>query len=337
MSGNLEKSHDVSKQFILECAYQWGSSVVESILDPACQIFTIPEVKGLIGYHTNRGCAVAFGDPVCSPDDRMRLVTAFHAMCEDQKKNVVYLVASEEFARWMQENESSALITFGDELFLDPQSDPRTRTGKKGISLRGKLRHAEKNKLTVNEYSGENLDLERKIQEVTDQWLKSRQGPQIYTSRVRLFAERFGKRWFYAEQNGQIVGNVALNRLQAKQGWLLDRIITTPHAPQGTSELLVVSVMETIAREGCRFLTFGATNGTSLNEIAGFGKYTTYLVNHMYKASIKIFNIDQRGKYWDKFHPMSTPAYLVFRKPRLGFHELRGVLSALNVSLLGKS
>lgn len=328
----MENNTALSKQLIIECLHQWGGSVIESILDPTCHIFSTPKVKGLIGYYANRGCVVVFGDPVCHPDDREHLVNAFDSYCENQKKNIVYLVASEEFAKWMRKQQSSALITFGKELFLNPQSDPRAYSGKKGISLRGKIRHAEKNGVSVEEYKGEIPELEKKIQDVATQWLKYRHGPQIYISRVRLFAERFGKRWFYAKQGDRLVGGLVLNQLQVKEGWALDRVMTVPNAPQGTSELLVVSVMETIAREGCHFLTFGATNETSLGDILGFGKCSSFLVPRLYKASLKIFNLHKRGKYWEKFHPQSSPAFLIFKKPHLGFHEMNGILHALNVT-----
>lgn len=329
----MGQSTELSREIIIERVHQWGSSVVESILDPNCNIFSVPEVKGLIGYHTNRGCAVVFGDPVCALEERDDLVQAFHNFCEKQRKNVVYLVASEEFARWIQEKQSVALITFGEELYLDPQCDPKARTGKNGISLRGKLRHAEKSGVTVQEYHGTAPDLEHKIQDVASQWLQHRHGPQIYISRVRLFDERFGKRWFYAQQGDRIVGGIVLNRLQAKQGWVLDRIMTIPDAPQGTSEILVVSILEQLAQEGCRFLTFGATNGPDLGTISGFNKCTSFLAHNLYKASLKFFNLHRRSKYWEKFHPQSTPSFLVFKKPRLGFYEISGLLHALNVSL----
>lgn len=305
---------------------------MESILDPTCHIFSVPKVKGLIGYRNNRKCVVVFGDPVCAPEDRDHLVNSFHAYCEQKGKNVIYLVASEFFAQWMYEEQSSGLITFGEELFLDPQCDPKERSGKKGISLRGKLRHAQKQGVSVHEYKGEVPELEHKIQDVAAQWLKNRQGPQIYISPVRLFAERWGKRWFYCTQGDRIIGSVVLNRLQAKEGWALDRIMTLSNAPQGTSELLVASVMETIAHEGCRFLTFGATNGTAMGAIKGFSRCTSFLAHHLYKASLRIFNLDRRGKYWEKFHPQRTPAFLVFKKPHLGYHEVTGILRALNFS-----
>ena len=325
---------EIPRHEIVKWVHKWGgNSVVESLLDPNCLVFSIPKVQGFIGYRENRGCAVVFGDPVCPLTNRDRLVEAFHAFCEKNKKNIVYLVASEEFACHMRDTQGSALIPFGEELFLDPQRDPKILSGKRGISLRGKLRHAEKIGLCVNEYQGETPELERKIQDVAAAWLQHRSGPQIYISRVRLFSERYGKRWFYAHRGGHHVGGVVLNQLQTKGGWALDRIMTVPGAPQGTSELLVATVLEKIAQEGCRFLTFGAINGEMLGGISGFGKMTSFMTPHVYNASIKFFNLQGKRKFWEKFYPQATPAFLIFKKPRLGYYEVRGLMQALNVSL----
>jgi len=296
-------------------------------------IFSLPNILGFIGFYENRRCAVVFGDPVCAPFDREKLTEAFHAFCESRKKNVVYLVASQGFAYWMHERQQSALIPFGEELFLDPQNDPREASGKRGISLRGKLRHAEKEGLLVNEYQGRTPELEHKIQEVAKQWIHHRTGPQVYVSRVHLFTERFGKRWFYVLQGDKILAGLVLNQIQGTKGWALDRIMTIPKSPQGTSEFLVISVLEKIAQEGCGFLTFGAINNANLGKVTGFGSFTSWMIHHFYKLSLKFFNLEEKRRFWEKFQPQSTPVFLIFKKPRLGFHELKGLMHALNVSI----
>lgn len=325
---------EIARDVIVEWVHRWGGhTVIESLIDPTCSIFTIPHLEGFVGYRANRGCAVVFGDPVCAPADREHLVNAFHSFCEEDKKNVLYLVASKEFAYTMQETQGSALVPFGEELFLDPRQDPKNLSGKRGISLRGKLRHAQKNGLSVSEYLGAIPEIEQKIQDVASAWLQHRSGPQIYISPLRLFSERFGKRWFYVHQDGRLFGGLALNYL-SNGGWSLDRVMTVPDAPQGTSELLVVSVMETIAQEGCHFLTVGAINGDRLDYLSGFGKMTTFMTQKIYNGAIKFFNLQGKRKFWEKFYPQSTPAFLVFKKPHIGFYELSGLMRALNVSFL---
>lgn len=324
---------EVDRQLLIETVHRWGSSVLESVLDPECQIFTTPGIDGLIGYYSHPRCAVAFGDPICKPEDREKLAHAFHVECEKQNQNAVYLVTSEAFAKWIHEEQGGALIPFGEECFVDPQHDPRKHSGKLGISLRGKLRHAEKSGLSVREYTGGSEELEKKIQDVASQWIRGRKGPQIYISRIRMFAERYGKRWFYVQQGDQLVGVIILNYLAAKDGWVLDRLMTVPKAPQGTSELLVIGAFEALASEGCHYFTFGASNGPVIGELMGFGKILTFCAPTIYKVSVQFFNLEGRRKFVEKFQPQTVPTFLAFKNPHLGLHEVRSLMHALNVSL----
>ena len=53
-----------------------------------------------------------------------------------------------------------------------------------------------------------------------------------------------------------IVGTVILNQYKGHKGWFLTNLMEIPGAPHGTSELLVVSALETLANEGCTFVIF---------------------------------------------------------------------------------
>ena len=320
------------RRLVVECIHRWGNSVAEALLDPTCQIFTASNVDGLIGYYSKGKCAVVFGDPVCAFADRPSLVRAFHDFCDKQKKNIIYLVVSKDFAKWMHEEGKGSSLEFGEELFLDPRCDPRAKSGKKGILLRGKVRQALREGVAVKEYQNDAPQIEQKLNEIASEWLEHRHGPQIYISHIHLFEERFGKRWFYAQQGDRLIGALVLNQLQARQGWVLDRIMTVPGAPHGTSELMVVTILESLAKEECSFVTFGPNPAPLIGEMLGFGKCTTFLVRNLYKTCRKFFNLERKRKYWEKFHPLSAPTFVVFKKPRLGLHEVRCLMHALNVS-----
>jgi lysylphosphatidylglycerol synthetase-like protein (DUF2156 family) len=331
-SERMESNSSLTREQNIALIHKWGSSVIESLLDPSCSYFSIPEVEGLIGFYSNRRCAVVFGDPVCPPESREKLVSAFHQQCESAKKNVVYLVASEEFALWWQKKMRGGMISFGEELYIDPRRDPRTCSGKRGIVLRGKIRRAEKLGVSVKEYCEKDPDLEQKIQSAASQWIQHRKGPQIYISRVRFFSDSYGKRWFYAQNGDQVVGVLAILQLKAKEGWVLDRIMTVPDAPQGTPELLVMSLIEQLAKEQCGFLTFGAINASFLGTMTGFGKLASFFLPRIYKTALQYFKIEGKRKFWEKFFPESSPSYLLFKNPTFSYHEILGLMRALNVS-----
>jgi lysylphosphatidylglycerol synthetase-like protein (DUF2156 family) len=285
----------------LRLVRQWGSSTSDAILDPFTQIFTIPAIDGLIGYRLEYRSIVVFGDPVCSPEDLPSLVTAFHEECKKNGYNIIYVSASESFAKWAIQNTCRILIKFGKELYLDPFDDPKR--GPKGGLVRRKVRHAIKEGTTVQEYLPHDPQLENALEKVGQQWLQGRRGLQIHISHVRIFENRTGKRWFYAKQGDRCVGLLVLNQLKAKQGWHLNHVMIVPDAPHGTPEFLVTTALEKLKEEDCRFVTFGAVPTEHLNEILGLGRFSKWLAQSAFKISRKIFKLDGRKKFWEKFQP----------------------------------
>ncbi len=114
-------------------------------------------------------------------------------------------------------------IEFGRELWIDPQDDPRSRTGVHASLVRRKVRHALKEKVTAHEYTSYDADLEQAIEQVGDAWLQGRKGLQIYIAGIRLFEIGRENAGFNARQGDQVIGILQLNRLESRDGWLLNR------------------------------------------------------------------------------------------------------------------
>lgn len=321
----------MNRNEVVQYVRKFGDANSDAVLDPHCRLFSVPEIQGVIGYRMEAGCAVVFGDPACSKEDRSGLVRAFHQYCEEQGKNVVYVVVSEEFKDWALNNDCQATIEFGQELYVDPTDNPRK--GPKGALARRKVRRAKKSGVQVEEYFGGDSDLEAEMEKLADQWLESRKGLQIYISHVHLFECRMGKRWFYATQDGKVIGVVVLNELKSRGGWLLNHLMVAPDASGGTPEILVITALDTLAEENCHYVTFGGSPCSEIGEVGGFGIVTTWLVPRLYSISRTLLKLKGKQKFWDKFQPRMGKSYLLFRKSKLGINELMGLKEALNISL----
>lgn len=329
----LEKIQD-ERAWKVKCVRHWGSITSDAVLDPACQIFRIPHLDGFIGYRVEKNCAVVFGDPICSTLDIPQLTHAFHAYCKSQQLNVIYVMTSETFTHWAIEHVCQASIQIGNELFMDPHNDPRKNTGVHGSLVRRKIRHATHEGVYIQEYKGQDLKIERAIDQVGKEWLSSRHHPQVYISHIRLFDDRIGKRWIYAQLRDKIIGIIVLNQLHAHQGWLLNRLMTSPDAPHGTPEMLVTTAMEIVANEKYPFITFGSIPAQELGQIIGLNKLATWIARLSFRFANKIFHLEGHQKFWEKYHPLSRPCYILLREPHLGFNEAWSLVRALNMSLL---
>lgn len=322
-----------SRQNILELVRKFGGASSDAVLDPQCTIFSSPENKGIIGYRIESGCAVVFGDPIGEERNFVKIADQFHKHCEKECSNVIYISASNQFAKIAMKKNCQAYIQFGEELVYDPKNDPRNDTGINAQLVRRKVRHAMREGTEVFEYLYPDRAIEQEIEQVAEAWLKHRKGPQVYISHIRLFDDRLGKRWFYAQKQGRIVGVLVLNALEKKNGWLLNHLMFTPEASHGTPELLVITALNTIGSEGSRYLTFGASPSGQLGQIVGIGQPTAWLVKQSFRAAKILFHLEGHKKFWGKFKPESVPSYLVFKNANIGIRELKAILSALNVSI----
>lgn len=311
-----------------EAVRRWGSSYSTALLDPRCLVFSLPDVEGMIGYRYETKCAVIYGEPVCPPESREKLVRAFHEYCKSKKWRVIYLIASQEFRDWLFEKQfCRAAVSCTEELIIDPQFD--ATVGSKGHLLRKKMNHSSGEGVQVQEYLGGNPALENDIESVANIWLKGRKGMQIYLADFDLFSDRKGKRWFYASQNERVIGVLFLNQLEAHDGWLLNMQMAIPEAPNGTTESLVLKCVKTLREEGCKYLTLGASLAENPGQFEGLGGVSTMIGQSVLKGVRFFFPLDKRRKYWEKFQVRKEPTYQVFEYPHVGFREVLSVLKII--------
>lgn len=323
----------MDRQSVIKSVRLWGGIASDAVLDPACKIFSSPEVEGLMGYRVEQESAFVFGDPICSSKNLASLVSAFHRFCKEKQLQVIYLTVSKTFTQWaLQQGYVVASIEFGKELTLDPHLEPTARTGVKASLVRRKVRHALHEGVVVKEYQGTNTELEGKIEQLASSWLKSRHGLQVHISHIRLFEDRLGKRWFYAEKEDTLLGVVILNQLQERKGWLLNRYLVLPDAPGGVPEFMIMSALETLRQENCHVLSLGVVPEKQLGQMTGMNQFQKTLIRFIYKMAHWVLHLDGRFKFWDKFSPEKESSYLLFSNPRIGIRDLLGFKRALNIN-----
>ncbi len=311
---------------------KWGSSTADAAVDPRCRHFAQDGIEGFIPYRLESNFVVVFGDPVCSALEMPRLVKSFHEYCRKNKNNIAYIITTKKFACWAINNSCSSLLEFGQELYLNPTLDDPQK-GPLGALLRKKIRRAVREGVKVEEYLSFDELFEKNIEEMAGAWIKGRSGPQVYISKMCLFQDRFGRRWFYGKKDGEIVGLALLNQLEERGGWVLSQIILSPNAPVGTSELLVSQVIETLAKEKVAYISFGAVPAKELGDIQGLSKISSGLIRFLFKVCRKLFHFDGKKIFWQKFQPKTEPSYVLFSSTSIKIKDIAGIIKAANMSL----
>lgn len=331
---NLVKESDRSR--IVEQVRLWGGATSDAILDPSMVFFTLPGAQGFISYRLAGNTALVYGDPTCSKEQTAELALAFQRYIEKQGKRTIYISASPQFADWAIKNTAKTLIEFGDELILDPRVDPLQKSGTYGSLLRRKVKRAQREGVTIHEYVGSDLEIEKKIEELSHTWKKNRRGMQLHISNIYQFDDRYGKRWFYAKRGSQIVGVVTLNQLKQRQGWLLNHLMMSEEAPNGTSELLIVETLDRLRKEGCSYVTVGTVTNQTLGKIVGLNWFATWIARQIFNIARVVVNLDGLNMFWTKFHPQRESSYLLFTHGRISLGELIDLKRALKPKQLRK-
>lgn len=320
------------KTDIISYVRKWGGTSSEAVLDPASELFCLSEVEGFISYRIVRECSFVYGDPVCAFEDYDKLVKSFHKWNEENGRKVIYITATQRFKEWAMQHVCKASVECVKELYLDPFNDPRERKGDKGCLVRRKTKHAFHEGVEIKEYFGNDPKLEKAMEQVAVSWFKSRKGLQIHTSHIHLFEDRQGKRWMYAQKGNRIIGVAVLIRLEARQGWLLNRYMTLPDVPGGTPELMIVEILETLKKEGCHYLNFGIVPMEKLGRVEGLNNFSTLIAKISFSFANQLFHLQRKMDFWQKFHPDSESSYLLFSEPKIGISELFGLTKTLNVA-----
>ncbi len=331
--GILPEQEIENAQNLVKLVRKWGDVNSEALLEENCHTFFMPEIEGFIGYKIESKNAVVFGDPVCAPQDKPILAKAFDRECQRLHLKTVYIIASQDFAKWATDNLSAIAVEFGMKFALDPQNNPSFSKGQKASLVRNRMRRALSDNVVVQEYLEDDPSIERQLEEIATNWLKKRQGPQIYLSKIVLFRNRYGKRWFYARKGDNIVALLWINELQSQNGWMLNNIMMIDDAPKGISELLIVFILETLRKEGCRVVLGGPVPAKQLGKISGIGKIKAHLICLVFKIGRYFFNLDGRAIFWNKFQPQFQSSFLLFPHRNLKFSSIKALMRALNANV----
>jgi phosphatidylglycerol lysyltransferase len=174
-------------------------------------------------------------------------------------------------------------------------------------SLREQLRRARAKGVRVSQVSSLELSepdapLRREIEALIASWQGSKAMPPMgflvhvepfeHAAERQLFVARLG-----AGAGAAAVGFAAAVPVYARRGWLLEDLIRAPSAPNGTTELLVDTVMAAAARLGSAYLTLGLSP-LSGDVAPALGLARRYAASLYDFAGLRGFKAKMRPQSW---------------------------------------
>lgn len=212
---------------------------------------------GCVAYVDTGAAWVVAGAPIAAAGEIREVLLAFLAAAGASRRRAC-LFATEQRLLGLA-GEALVSLRIGEQPVWDPSRWPEVLQRRR--SLREQLRRARAKGVQVRAVSPAELSggvTRAGIERVAERWLKARgMAPLDFLVRLELFSFPEERRCFVAEQDGHVVGVAGVVPVPAREGWFVEDLLRDPHAPNGTSELLIDAVMRWASDAGSRWLTLG--------------------------------------------------------------------------------
>jgi len=209
-----------------------------------------------VGYVDTGGAWVAAGPPIAATADLVGTAERFVAAARAVGRRACLFATESRFvdaSQWRS-------LRIGEQPIWSPSDWEASVKGSK--SLREQLRRARAKGVTIRALAPDELapghTVRGQLDALIARWLASRTlAPMGFLVQLDPFTFPERRRYFVAEQAGEVVGFLGVIPIYARRGWFFEDFIRDPEAPNGTVELLVDSGMRAAAADGVSLVTLG--------------------------------------------------------------------------------
>jgi len=226
-------------------------------ITPGIRLWTCPD--GAVAYIEFGKVWLVPGDPLASVEQLATVSNSFLKKARAEGRVVGFVPATQQFAKHCSGLGLRA-VKIGSAPYFDLATwAPRGDRAKKA---RAGVNQARRAGVHVTEIVDVDERLVRETACLCKSWLTTRRSAirfeWLFT--VDLFQHKEKKKYFTARDSaGRLVGFLAASPIPARDGWYLEDVLRSKDAPNGTTDLLVVEVLDSLKRDGARLATLGTT------------------------------------------------------------------------------
>jgi phosphatidylglycerol lysyltransferase len=272
---------------------------------------------GAVAYLEAPRAAIAWSDPLCSPDELPTLVRAFEAAMRRDRRGVCLVAVSAETARTALDAGFSALKV-GEEPWFD-LSSWRPPRGDRGKKLRWLLNHAARGGVEVIEHRPaptRDAGVAAEVESVVERWRASLGRPEANSfMRTAPLALPELKRLYVARRNGAAEAVLACAHLPATGAWYFEDLVRAPDAVNGATELLVATALERLREDGAPGAAFALAPMRGVrDQLDPRARRLAWILEGVIRRLDRRYGFRAIARYEARFAPTEwRPRYVCFR------------------------
>lgn len=229
----------------------------------------------------------------------------------------------------------AAAVQFTAEPELDPTHyQPSGKHAKKLRSYVKKLRSAGVEGVE-QENAAQSIEFRNSANRLIDAWLAHGPPRNSHLLEVDPWTGSEHKRYFAVsspDDPNRLWSLLIAHPIWARSGWHFCHLMHDPEAPRGVNELAVLTAIERLGKEGCRYATFGPFSSPTAGDFLGFGRIWHPLLKHLYDTVSRRVGYAHTLEFYEKVqaHPWAD-RYMVMTPRHFPVRALRALMELTHV------
>ncbi|KAF8622411.1 hypothetical protein AX15_007057 [Amanita polypyramis BW_CC] len=302
------------------------------------------------GYMVKESHAFAWGNPLVSDPSALRPTAhQFIEWAERNNLRPAWICVDEDLEEVLASEFKWGTVSCVYDDVVNPEhviemTGPRHK-GVEGVhvvkDLKRNLRRAEKAGVYVEEVKDFDWTPQeiKEVEHGIEEWKANKTGLQIASTTLQPWLDMKHRRYWLAKQEEKTVGVLILTPT-SKNNWLIKNAVSFPHAPRGTSEKTIFTVVRDLYNEELKRqyldpkykdparITFGISASKHLEPIHNLSGWGINAMGKTYGGIASAAGLLKRGEFRSKFDTFQIPKYVCF--PPDGF-GIDGALALLKV------
>lgn len=263
----------------------------------------------VVSYFDTGSAWVAAGSPLCAREQTARAAARFVAAARAAGRRASFFAVEHP----TELGGDMGVLLLGEQPVFRPRRWIDELSHRR--RLREQLRRARAKGVRVRTVSASEVapgtPLRAAALRLADEWLATRRmEPMGFLVAVEPFHTPEQHRYVAAEQDGRLIAFLSAVPIPARGGWLVEDVLRSPLAPNGTAETLLDAFMREV--EGAEMVTLGLAPLTG--PIAAWQRVARFLSRPLYDfRGVRAFKERLRPGGWDHVYlcyPRTAPAAL---------------------------
>ena len=253
--GALPKAEAFARARELVLRFGWNATSYQ-VLNRGIDLWFSLAGDGVVGFVTHCGYRVVAGAPVCDAGRLTAMTAEFEADAARHGNRVCYFGAEQRLQSLFRDSAQRSMVLLGAQPVWDPAGWSAIVHSRP--SLRGQLNRARNKKVAVEEWEPRRAENNRRLNECLWEWLATKGLPPLhFLVEPDTLGRLADRRMFVALHDRAIAGFLVATPVPARQGWLIEQIVRSRTAPNGTAELMLDAAVGAIETTGSRYVTLG--------------------------------------------------------------------------------